>query len=146
LNIYLGQIGAQADWLCGNLRVSVLGKVGLGGNDETVKISGTTVNTDPINGTVVAPGGYFSGPSNLGTHHGSDFIFVPELGVSLGYQIAQNVTVSVGYNLLWLSNVVRPGDQIDRVVTFQTNDRPGVLFKTTDFWAQGINVGLQFKY
>jgi hypothetical protein len=145
-NIYLGQIGAQADWFCGNLLVSVLGKVAIGGNDETVKINGTTVNTDPINGTVVAPGGYFSGPNNIGNHHGGDFIFVPEVGVKLGYKITCNLAATVGYDLLWLSNVVRPGDQIDRVVTFQTNDRPKVLFHTTDFWAQGISFGLQYKF
>jgi hypothetical protein len=32
------------------------------------------------------------------------------------------------------------GDQIERVVTFQTNDRPKVLFYTTDFWAKGISL------
>jgi hypothetical protein len=146
-NIYLGQVGAQADLFRGNFRLSVLGKVAIGGNDEAVKISGTTVTTDPINGTVVTPGtGYFSGPKNIGNHHGGDFVVVPEVGVNLGYQITHNLTATVGYNFLWVSNVVRPGDQIDRTVTFLTNDRPGVLFHTSDFWAQGINFGLQFRY
>jgi hypothetical protein len=145
-NIYLGQIGAQADACFGNFRVSVLGKVGLGGNDESVKINGTTTNTDPINGTVVATGGFFSGPNNVGNHHGSDFVVVPEVGVNLGYKLTCNLTATVGYDFLYVSNVVRPGDQLDRTITFQTNDRPKVLFHTTDFWAQGINFGLQYRF
>jgi hypothetical protein len=53
---------------------------------------------------------------------------------------------------------VRPGDQIDRGldVTRIPNfgvpanplpqPRPAVPFKETDYWAQGINIGLEFRY
>jgi hypothetical protein len=55
--------------------------------------------------------------------------------------------------------VVRPGDQIDRAVdvtqipnfsggavTPTGVARPGVPFKQTDFWAQGLTAGLQFVW
>jgi hypothetical protein len=65
----------------------------------------------------------------------------------------------VGYNFLYVSSVIRPGDQVDRVldITQIPNfpvpgvqptalGRPTVLFKETDFWAQGINLGLEIRY
>ena len=70
----------------------------------------------------------------------------PRVCFTVGRQIGDNLTVTVGYTFLYLSDVIRPGDQIDRTVNFQTNDRPGVLFKETDFWLQGINVGLQWRF
>jgi hypothetical protein len=59
---------------------------------------------------------------------------------------------------LYLSSVFRPGDQIDlRVDSRQLpvnggttngspNPLPAVLYRATDFWAQGVNVGLEFRY
>jgi hypothetical protein len=145
-NFYGGQIGAEANYFLGRLRLNARAKVALGGNAEEVKINGTTVNTDPINGTVVAPGGLFSGPSNIGNHHHCEFAVVPEAGLNIGYQFNECVSASVGYTFIYVSDVVRPGNQIDRLVNFQTNDHPQVLFKSSDFWAQGINIGLQFRY
>jgi hypothetical protein len=143
---YGAQIGADADFFHKNWRLTMRGRLALGGNDEAVKISGTTTNVDPIRGVVVAPGGYFSGPNNIGNHHHGEFAVVPEFGANLGYQISKNLTATVGYTFLYISDVVRAGDQIDRVVTFQTNNRPGVLFKQSDSWAQGINLGFQIRY
>jgi hypothetical protein len=143
---YGGQIGGEASYVRDRLRITALAKVAFGGNDEAVNINGTTINVDPINGTVVSPGGLFSGPNNIGNHHQGHFAVVPEAGINLGYQLRENVAVNVGYTFLYVSDVVRPGSQIDRQVNFQTNDHPRVLFHQSDFWAQGINVGLQFRY
>jgi hypothetical protein len=143
---YGGQIGAQADYTSGKVCLTALAKVALGGNDEQVKINGTTVNVDPIAGTVVSPGGLFSGPSNIGDHNHCRFAVVPEVGINVGYRFSDNLCATVGYTFLYLSDVVRPGDQIDRSVSFQANGRPMVLLRQSDFWAQGINVGLQYRY
>ena len=86
------------------------------------------------------------------------FAVVPELGINVGYQINPLWRVFVGYNFLYLSDVVRPGNQIDRVVnTTQLPSvlgpgmlvgpaRPTFVMKGTDFWAQGLSVGLEFRY
>ena len=143
---YGAQIGADADIFRGNFRLNLNAKLALGGTAEQVNISGTILNVNPIMGMVVAPGGYFSGPNNIGTHSRSEFAVVPEIGVNLGYQFSQSVSAMIGYNFLFISDVVRPSDQIDRTVTVQSNDHPGVLFQRTDFWAQGITFGVQFRY
>ena len=64
----------------------------------------------------------------------------------------------VGYNFLYWSNVARPRDQIARTVNFTQVSidptfgplngaaRPVPMPHLTDFWAQGINFGIQFQY
>jgi hypothetical protein len=64
----------------------------------------------------------------------------------------------VGYNFLYLSDLVRPGDQIDRTLNpsqipalnagaaFANADRPHVLFSRTDFWTQGLLIGFETRY
>ena len=73
-------------------------------------------------------------------------------GVSLASHDPKSGTVS---NFLFLSNVARPGNQIDRTVNttqlFGTPPvvgpaRPAPLFNQSDFWAQGVNVGLEFHW
>jgi len=96
---------------------------------------------------------------------------VPELGINIGYQITDHLRAYVGYNVIYWSDVVRPGDQIDRVInttqlpnpTLVVNGvivppqpntpllnpalrRPAFSFNGSDFWAQGVNFGLEFKY
>ncbi len=143
---YGGQIGGQIDYIRGPLCLSALAKVALGDNDEVLKINGITINTDPIAGTVVAPGGLFSGPTNMGNHGQNHFAVLPEVGLTLGYHFSDKVCATVGYTFLYINEVVRPGDQIDRLVSFQANTHPGVLFRQTDFWAQGVSFGLQYHF
>ena len=66
----------------------------------------------------------------------------------------------MGYQFLYINNVARPGEQIDRVINTSqgpafTGDpsqtlvgpaRPMYLGAQSDFWAQGARVGLEFRY
>jgi hypothetical protein len=67
------------------------------------------------------------------------------------------VRLTFGYQFLYWSRVARPGEQIDRVINptqipvFGGNQllgpaRPEPLFTTTDFWAQGLNLGLEVRF
>ena len=83
---------------------------------------------------------------------------VPEVKVQVGYDVTNNIRVFAGYDFLYVSDVVRPGNQIDPRVNFSQQAAPvggGALvgpalpaaqFNHTDFWAHGVNVGLQFRY
>jgi hypothetical protein len=106
-----------------------------------------------------AVGGLLALPTNIGHFSRDRFSVVPEIGVNLGYQLTDHLRAYVGYNFLYWTNVVRPGAQIDRVldVTLIPNfpvpgavptgqNRPMVPFKENDFWAQGINFGLEFRW
>jgi Putative beta barrel porin-7 (BBP7) len=61
---------------------------------------------------------------------------VPEANINLGYHVTGCVKVYVGYSFLYWSNVARPGDQLTRFATV----------RSTDFWAHGINFGVEARY
>jgi hypothetical protein len=166
---YGWQIGARAEYRLGDLYVSASGKVAAGDTYQEVNFNGTTV-TNFFNGpaggpfndvpTQAIPGtGTFVQATNLGRTTRHEFTFVPELSLSVGYQVTRSIRAFAGYDLLYFSNVVRPGDQIDRTITLaQTIQnqvagnppgpgvRPTPNLSNSEFWAQGINFGLEFRY
>ena len=112
--------------------------------------------------TIVAPngssqsfnGGLLALPSNIGQFGKTKFSFVPEIGVTVGYQLTDKIRLYAGYNFLYWTNVIRPGGQIDRILdvtqipnftiagaTPAGQNRPAVLFRESDYWAQGIVIG-----
>jgi hypothetical protein len=133
--------------------------VALGVTDEDIDINGTTVIAPPGRPVVVANGGLLALPSNIGRFDRNRFAVVPEVDLNVGYQITPYVRAFVGYTFLYWSNVARPGDQIDRVInpaqlpttpvtgaqTFGPA-RPAPLLRDTDFWAQGINFGVEVRF
>jgi hypothetical protein len=103
-------------------------------------------------------GGLLALPTNIGQHSNNRFAVVPEVGINLGYQVADWWRVFVGYDFLLLSSVIRPGDQIDPninvsfIPNFYSNApaspllRPAPTLKDTNFWAQGISIGMEIRY
>ena len=127
----------------------------LGVNHETIDISGADQATNFALSTS-GPYGIFATPANSGVTSSNKFAVVPEAQIKLGYDITPAVRVTVGYDFLYWSNVVRPTDQIDRNVIkgqfFQEDPNststayPQRLDKTTDFYAQGLSVGVQARF
>jgi hypothetical protein len=154
---YGGQIGLDWELRRGRWVLDTRVKVALGDNHETIDINGFQILTHANGTQQVFNGGLLALPSNIGHFQRDRFCVVPEIGVNLGYQVTDNLLVYVGYNFLYWSNVVRPGQQIDRVLDVNQipNFRPGppapqvrplVPFHETSFWAQGVNLGLEYRY
>jgi hypothetical protein len=154
---YGGQLGAETELRRGRWFVNCRGKVALGANHETVNIVGTQTLTAPAGGVDRFRGGLLALPSNSGHFTRDHFAVVPEAGVNVGCQITGGLRAYVGYTFLYWNNVLRPGDQIDRVLDVNQipnfmpgppagQVRPVVPFRQTDFWAQGINFGLEWRY
>jgi hypothetical protein len=155
---YAGQIGGQADYHWGGVFVSVIGKLALGDNHETVTIAGRSSVT-PLGGTAASlPSGLLAVASNVGSAERDQFAVVPELRLRVGYQFNHYLSAYMGYTLLYWSDVVRPGNQIDPVVnpTLITTSplfgqniggaQPAPRFERSDFWAQGLDFGLAVTY
>ena len=107
---------------------------------------GSTLATPGANVTS-APTGLLAQTSNIGRHGGSHFAFVPEVDLKIGYQLTDNLMVFVGYSALYMSDVVRPGQQVDLVIDKTGNlQRPIAPMRNTNFWAHGFNAGLEWKY
>lgn len=160
---YGGQLGTAVELRRGRWVLDCRAKVGLGVTHQTVDISGSTTVTRAGGAQQFFSGGLLTAPSNIGRYSRDRFSVVPEVGLTLGYQVTDHVKVTAGYNFLYWSNVVRPGGQIDRNVN--TNLVPSLAatagqrgnnggnppvpapqLRDTDFWAQGVNFGLEFAY
>ena len=144
--------------------LDIAGKLALGSTYQVVDIQGTTTQTGP--NPLVPPGlgtfagGLFAQPSNIGLRHGNPFSVLPSLEVKLGYQITQRARIFAGYDLMYWTEVVRPGNQISQQINLTQNAvldpngvgrlvgaaQPPPLFNRSDFWAQGLTLGLAFHY
>lgn len=148
---YGGQIGLEYEYRHCNWNFGVWGKVALGSMYERILITGSSTLTEfTAGGAPVVTRtntGLLAQNSNSGAHTQDRFAVVPELGFKIGYQLTDNINAYVGYSFLYLSDVVRPGDQVDLIID-QTGAlrRPAVPFRTTDFWAHGLNFGLACRY
>lgn len=157
-SFYGGQIGVRTECCWGRMFANVYGKVALGVTQQVVDINGSTIITAPNGTTVVTPVGFLASGSNSGHFTRDRFSVVSEVGVNLGYQITRHVRSTVGYSFLHWTSVVRPSNQIDiglsgtqiptdaRFNPLAGPARPGILLNDTDFWAQGISFGLEFRF
>jgi hypothetical protein len=130
--------------------LGLMAKLALGGTRSVVTIDGTTTTT----GTPTTAGGLLAQPTNLGRFERNDFTVIPELGVTLGYELTPRVRATVGYTLFYWSNVARPGDQIDTNLnpsqfsggTLAGMPSPEFRLTTTDYWAQGLSFGFDCRF
>jgi hypothetical protein len=154
---YAAQVGLEGEWRRGPWFVNLKGKLALGNVHQTVYIQGDTTVNDPLAGGLqTSPGGLLTAPTNIGRYDRNRFAVLPEVGINLGYHLTEGLRIFLGYNVLYLSNVVRPENTIDFVVnpTFLPAAgvpptgpaRPAFAFKDTDFWAQGVNFGLELRW
>jgi hypothetical protein len=153
-----GQMGAWWNNPLGQLELDVRATVALGVTNSIVTVRGFQQKTRPGEQTQSFTGGLLATGPNLGRFRQRAFSVVPEVTVNLGLMVSPNVRAYVGYNFLYWSNLLRPGDQIDRTVdlTFVPNPpagvrpsgqiRPTVPFIRSDFWAQGVQLGLELRW
>jgi hypothetical protein len=78
--------------------------------------------------------------------------------VKVGLRLTEHVSVTAGYDFLYLNQVVRPGDQVSLGInpTFIPTSPtlsvpfgprvPGFAFGQSDFYAHGASVGLAITY
>jgi hypothetical protein len=153
---YGGQVGIIGEARYDRWIFNASAKIGLGDTDQTVVINGSTLALVPGVGTIASPAGIYAASTNIGSYHRQVFSVVPDLGLSIGYQLTNHVKIFAGYDFIYWTDVLRPGQQIDQTInpTQVPNSpvpatgpaRPAFLYQSSDFWAQGIKVGLEFRY
>src|SRR5439155_11013730 len=153
-----GQLGLAGERNWGRVSLDVRASVALGDTHQTLDIDGGQLRARPGATPMVFRGGLLATGPNLGHFTSDRFSVVPEATVNLGFWVTPAVRLYAGYNFLYWSNVIRPGDQIDRVVdvTFVPNPPLGVvpsgqnhpqpLFRQSDLWVHGIQVGCEWRW
>lgn len=132
--------------------------LGLGNNRSIVNIDGQATAVVPVpdmpDEVIVTPAGLLAQGTNIGRYQNDEFAVVPQLGVAVGYEIVCGLWATVGYNFMYWSRVARPGEQIDTEVNLSQLSpgglvglaRPKFTDAITDYWAQGLTVGLAYRF
>ncbi len=150
------QVGGKVGAHLGKFTADFIGKAALGVTHEIVDINGFKSASIPALGVVaIAPGGIFAQPTNTGNHSQNQFAVVPEAQLQLGYFVTPRLKVYAGYTFLYISSVVRPGNQINPLINLNQLVTPGAPtaplqpsfgFKDSSFWAQGLDFGVEFRF
>ncbi len=153
------RVGTEAGYVGDGWYVDLRASLAVGETFQSVDVSGTTIYTPPTGNSFAYPVGLLASTSNVGHYNRAVLGVVPEVGLRFGFQLLERLRVYVGYDLIYWSNVARPADQIDRTINLSqvpmpggplpgigNPARPAMPFTASDFWAQGITVGLELKY
>ncbi|MFO0903385.1 MAG: BBP7 family outer membrane beta-barrel protein [Pirellulales bacterium] len=125
------------------VRLDLLAKVGLGNMHQSVQINGLS------NG---ASGGLLAQATNIGMYSRDTFSVAPELGATVTWFLTDSIEFSLGYSLLYFTNVTQSNMAIDPElavnlsVPFAGAARPEFVFQDDDFWIHGVNFGVTFRY
>lgn len=158
---YAGQVGARAEYRFGPVFVNAAAKVALGPNHEVIEINGQTRETGGagriLSGGLLAVGGTGTG-GNIGRQVTNRFAIMPELGAQIGAQVTSHVRLLLGYQWLYINDVVRPASQIDTAINQRLvpaslsfgsragQNAPVITARHDDFFAQGITFGIDIRY
>jgi hypothetical protein len=154
---YGPQIGISSDFHFGAAYLNFVGKLALGDMHEVVNIHGVSQEFSGGLLQTTTPGGILALPTNIGQHRRDRFAAIPEVNFNVGYEFGQHWRAFIGYDFLYVSNVLRPGDQINPVDGRQIPNlagfdptvkatQPVYSARETETWAQGLNVGVEFRY
>jgi hypothetical protein len=152
-------LGAVAGLQRGGWLLDVTAKVALGDMRERLSIDGaTTVFANP---PWTVPGGWLAAPSNVGVYTDHEFAAIPELGLRLAFVAFETIELSVGYNVIYVSSVLRTGEQVDRTVNPGQLAvlplargggvpsgalRPRAGLDESSLWMHGISFGAELRW
>jgi hypothetical protein len=157
-NVFNGfDTGLSGEFRRGPWMVDWQAKVAIGATHRVDDINGSTTFTVPgAPPSVTSAGGLLALPGNIGHSSDQHVSVIPEFGINLGYQVSNHLRTYVGYTFLYWPEVIRVGDLID--TTVNPNRLPGAAAPGigplnpaptgthSDFWVQGINLGLELRF
>jgi hypothetical protein len=160
-DFYGGTIGIVGEKRFGRWSLDYRTSVSLGSVRQSIDISGLQSFRSPqfpLGQTF--SGGLLALDSNSGSFTRNRFAVVPEVGFNIGYNLTDHIRLFTGYSLIYWNRVVRAPSQIDRNIDvlripnfpqpidtpLAAGVRPVAPFKETDFWAQGLNFGVEFRW
>ena len=137
----------------GRLSWNLLAKVSGGNTRETVTLRGQTMTTVPGFGSAISDQGLLVLDTNSGVYEDDEFTVVPEASLSVAFNVTSLIQLSVGYSMIYWTNVALAGDAIDTVINPTQIDgdligpvRPRYRIHDGSFWAQGLTFGVHGRF
>ncbi len=158
---YGGNVGFNTDVRYCRTVLSLGAKLAFGVMHERLEINGSsTLVSGPFAQSTrsVVRSGLYANSTNNGRFNNDEFAVIPEVNASLGYTWRSWLTTHVGYNFLFVSRVVRPGNVYSPIVdpaVVPTSPSFGLgggvavnnpFMRQSDFWLQGVNFGFTIRY
>jgi hypothetical protein len=135
----LSRIAYSPRWSLGSMF-----KLGMGDLQRDVTISGF----QKVGNAPATTNGLLARSPANGFYSTNTFVFSPEVNVTLGYRLTQNLEATVGYTYLGIPKVARAGQQIDTVSDLDSANptRPRFTLQESNFSLHSLNYGLQYRY
>jgi hypothetical protein len=160
---YGGSAGLRALWTPGRFEFRLDGRLAVGAVAQQVNIDGTTSISDIAAGqtvagpTTVRPGFYTAAqiPSKFTNYR---FSLAPDVQARIGYRVTDWLTVTAGYQFVYITDVARAGDQIVRRINpgqIPSSQNFGAAapalqgipnIVSTDYWMHGLTAGLMLTF
>ncbi|MBX9581446.1 MAG: BBP7 family outer membrane beta-barrel protein, partial [Gemmataceae bacterium] len=154
-----GNFGLRTEVRHGMWSVMATGKIAVGNMEYRADIDGKTEFVDLSRGAAGGTyGGLLANAGNIGRYKDNEFVVIPEGTINVGIALTRSLTGFVGYNYLWISDVVRPGTLAGPVVNTATVPlspnygaagrpaAPRIVLARDDYWVQGVNLGFLLRY
>lgn len=154
---YGGSAGIRFVWTPGRWDVRLAGRLGVGATQQNINLSGSTTLSGVGPSTSVAPGFLTASQSQVAfTNY--KFSLAPDVQLKVGYRLTDWLMVSAGYQFLYITDVARAPDLVNRRVhpglipssqTFGAAAPPVPGFPTvrsTDYYMHGLMAGLMLTF
>lgn len=154
-NFQGGELGLAGQWYRDRWSFDGLVKLALGRTEQEVAIAGGTELTT-VGIETPFEGGLLAQTTNIGRFSRKKTDVIPELGLSVGYLLSSNLRLNCGYRVIYWPKVARAGEHIDMTVngsyipdptiTPSGPLRPQFAFQDSGFWAQGLSLGVDYRW
>jgi hypothetical protein len=144
-------LGFRNEFIWDSVSLEFLSKIAFARMHSTVAINGSQLTSVPGTASVSSSGGVYALDSNIGTYHIGHLRALPEVGVSLKWQVTSYLQLRTGYSLMVLDGVAHAGDQVDQVInpanfsptsgTPAAGSRPAFNFRSSEVWIQSVTIG-----
>lgn len=161
-HFYGGQTGTKVEYVCNGFFADMQVKAAFGTMHQKSVIRGQLLTNDfnDFGAAQKFKGGYFTMPSNIKTRKTECFAIISEASVNIGYRVTDRFKLQVGYAVMYVNNVLRPGKEISREInptqSAALTDTPDPVLvgealpkskmKSANFCAQGLNAGIEFAF
>jgi hypothetical protein len=129
-------------------------KLAAGSTHQLRSIEGSPLLISTTSAPLV-PGPLIALPSNIGRETADRVTLVPEVGLQARRALTSWCSISLGYRLIYWNKVLCPGDQMSPLVNITqlpfNGPVTGPLLPSpqivhTDYFAQGLDLGLEFRF
>jgi hypothetical protein len=150
------EIGISQEVRRGRFGMNIIAKMALGSTRQIAYVNGFTLQATPEGTSTFNNGILATLPNIQGSPYTREqFTIIPQLGMELSYQLTCRLRGYVGYNIVYWSSVWRAGNQVNLFIdprNFPPSPQPDRLplpsfpGQNANFWAQGLNAGMEFRF